>query len=50
MEFAVERIVLGIELVLVTTLKGIIDFLVAVFTGDWQGAWDAIRDIFQGFI
>jgi len=31
-------------------LKGIIDFVRAVFTGDWAAAWQAIRDIFGHYI
>lgn len=26
-------------------IAGIIDFLASVFTGDWEGAWNAIKDI-----
>lgn len=29
-------------------LSGIIDFLVGVFTGDWDLAWQGIREIFDG--
>lgn len=29
-----------------TALKGIIDFLTGVFKGDWEGAWNAIKQIF----
>ena len=31
-----------------TALKGIIDFLTGVFKGDWEGAWNAIKQIFFG--
>lgn len=31
-----------------TTLQGVIDFIVAIFTGDWQGAWDAVSNIVKG--
>lgn len=31
-----------------TALKGIIDFLTGVFKGDWDGAWNAIKQIFFG--
>ena len=47
-ETVVGVIVERIEFV-ITTVKGIIDFLVNIFKGDWQGAWDAIEDIFEGF-
>ena len=32
----------ALELV-IGTLVGLIQFLTAVFTGDWEGAWDAIH-------
>lgn len=34
---------------LIKTLKGIIDFIVGVFTGDWDKAWNGIKDMFGGF-
>lgn len=33
---------------LATTLNGIITFLTGVFTGNWQQAWDGIKNIFSG--
>lgn len=30
------------------TLSGIIDFIVGVFTGDWELAWTGIQEIFKG--
>lgn len=29
-------------------LGGVIDFIVGVFTGDWEKAWEAIKSIFSG--
>jgi phage-related protein len=29
-------------------LNGIIDFVVGVFTGDWEKAWNGIKDVFKG--
>lgn len=29
-------------------VKGVANFISSVFTGDWQGAWDAIKQIFTG--
>lgn len=29
-------------------IKGIADLITAIFTGDWQGAWEAVKDIFLG--
>lgn len=29
-------------------VKGIVDFISSVFTGNWQGAWEAIKEIFIG--
>lgn len=31
-------------------LSGIIDFIVGVFTGDWERAWSGIKNIFSGII
>ena len=33
---------------IVTALKGIIQFVVGVFTGDWEKAWTGIKNIFGG--
>ena len=35
---------------IIKTIKGIIDFLIGVFTGDWERAWNGIKDAFEGFI
>lgn len=32
----------------IKTLKGIIKFITGVFTGDWDKAWNGIKDIFGG--
>lgn len=29
-------------------IKGVANFISSVFTGDWQGAWEAIKQIFTG--
>ena len=29
-------------------VKGVANFIASVFTGDWQGAWEAIKQIFTG--
>lgn len=34
----------------ITMLGGIIDFLTGVFTGDWELAFQGLKDIFQGFV
>lgn len=31
-------------------LSGIIDFVVGVFTGDWEKAWNGIKDVFKGIV
>ena len=31
-------------------IEGIVDFIRSVFTGDWEGAWQAIVDIFDNII
>lgn len=33
---------------LITVIKGIIDFIVGIFTGDWERAWNGIKEIFTG--
>ncbi len=30
------------------TAKGLIDFIVGVFTGDWKKAWNGVKDVFKG--
>lgn len=35
---------------LIQKLTGLIDFIVGVFTGDWEKAWGGIKDIFSGII
>ena len=32
----------------IDVLKGIIEFITAVFSGDWEKAWNGIKDIFKG--
>lgn len=31
-----------------TVLQGVIDFIVSVFTGDWDGAWNSVQNIVSG--
>lgn len=33
---------------IITTLKGVIDFVCGVFSGNWELAWKGISDIFRG--
>lgn len=33
---------------IINFFKGLIDFIVGVFTGDWSKAWDGIKNIFSG--
>lgn len=35
---------------IITILKGIVQFLTGVFTGNWSRAWDGIKNIFKGTI
>jgi hypothetical protein len=35
---------------LVTYLKNLADFVKDVFTGDWSGAWDEVKNIFNDFV
>lgn len=32
----------------ITALKGIVQFITGVFTGDWSKAWEGIKNIFKG--
>ena len=41
----VEGIINGISIA-IDAVKGIIDFLTGVFTGDWERAWDGIKQYF----
>lgn len=34
---------------IIQVIKGIIQFVVGVFTGDWEKAWEGIKNIFRGF-
>lgn len=34
----------------IDSLKGVVNFLVGVFTGDWERAWNGIVDFFKGII
>lgn len=33
---------------IIQTFKGLIDFIVGIFTGDWNKAWEAIKTFFTG--
>lgn len=33
---------------IITVLKGIVQFITGVFTGDWSKAWNGIKNIFKG--
>lgn len=33
---------------IISALKGVVNFVAGVFTGDWKRAWDGIKDIFSG--
>lgn len=41
---AIVDIISGI----IKTFKGLIDFIVGIFTGDWKKAWEGIKSIFGG--
>lgn len=41
---SVAEVVAGI----LKALGGVIDFIVGVFTGDWERAWEGIKNIFKG--
>lgn len=44
------EIILGIVDSLLTVLDGLIDFVVGIFTGDWDRAWQGVKTIFKGII
>lgn len=33
---------------IIQALSGVLHFIKAVFTGDWEGAWESIKEIFEG--
>jgi phage-related protein len=33
---------------IITALKGIVQFITGVFTGDWKKAWEGVKNIFKG--
>jgi len=33
---------------IITTIRGIIQFITGVFTGDWSKAWEGVKSIFKG--
>lgn len=41
---SVSEVIAGI----LKALGGVIDFIVGVFTGDWDRAWNGVKDIFKG--
>lgn len=43
-----EKVVSGLYDSVKQILGGIIDFISGVFTGDWDRAWEGIKDIFKG--
>lgn len=44
----VVEIICGVAAGILDSLSGIIDFLVGVFTGDWEKAWEGIKEFFSG--
>ncbi|MCH5343348.1 MAG: hypothetical protein J1E64_04850 [Acetatifactor sp.] len=53
-EFLGETVITAIETVIeviggvVDVLSGILDFIIGIFTGDWDRAWNGIKEIFTG--
>lgn len=35
---------------IISVFQNLIDFIVNVFTGNWQGAWENVKNIFQGVV
>ncbi len=40
--------ILGYFTNIMNTLKAVIDFVVNIFTGNWEGAWENVKSIFAG--
>lgn len=34
----------------IDVLKGVVEFITGIFTGDWKKAWEGIKDIFSGIV
>jgi phage-related protein len=41
---AVAQVVRGV----MTTINGLVNFITGVFTGDWEKAWNGVKEIFRG--
>jgi phage-related protein len=41
---SIKTIIGGLQ----TTFKGLINFILGVFTGDWKRAWEGVKQIFKG--
>lgn len=35
---------------IITTLRGVIDFIVGIFTGDWKKAWEGLKTVLKGVL
>ena len=44
----ISNSIMGVIDGLLTAIGGIIDFVAGVFTGDWERAWNGVKDIFGG--
>lgn len=47
---AVWDVIKGVVTGIVSILQGVIDFVVGVFSGDWERAWNGIKEIFGGVV
>lgn len=45
----IDQAIAHIELI-ITTAENVISFFKNVFTGDWEGAWEDVKDIVNGFV
>ena len=47
---AEDVIVMAVDIAngIIEAMKGIIDFLTGIFTGDWGKAWEGIKEVFEG--
>lgn len=47
---AVVEGIIGVIDGMLTVFSGVIDFIVGVFTGDWERAWNGVTNIFSGIV
>ena len=46
--FTIVGVVADVTSGIITSLKGVIEYVVGVFTGDWERAWNGIKTFYKG--